>query len=150
MGHTFTSCLVHCIFSTKNREPFLERDLRERLWPFIGGIARENEMRALEVGGYFDHAHILLSIPAKISIARAMQLIKAGSSKFVKETFPRAHGFAWQEGYGAFSLSISAREKTEQYIRNQEKHHKAKTFQEEFLEFLDVHGIEYDPKYVWG
>jgi putative transposase len=150
MGHSYTSCLFHCVFSTKNREPLIDEKIRERLWPFIGGIAREHGMRALEVGGVSDHTHMLLSLPATLPIARAMQLIKSGSSRFVKETFAHCRGFAWQEGYGAFSVSVSVRERTIAYIRNQEKHHKRRTFQEEVLEFLEAHGIEYDPRYLWG
>ncbi|HUO85062.1 MAG TPA: IS200/IS605 family transposase [Thermoanaerobaculia bacterium] len=149
MSHTYTNLLVHCIFSTKNREHHLDEEIRSRLWPFIGGIARENGIKALEVGGFTDHVHMLLSLPATMPVAKAMQLIKAGSSRFVKETYARPR-FAWQEGYGAFSVSMSSRDRTIEYIRNQEKHHRKRTFQEEFLEILQKHGIDYDPRYVWG
>ena len=132
MGHTYISALIHCVFSTKNREPLLDPEIRERLWPFIGGIARDNRIIALEVGGQVDHAHMLLSLPATIPIAKAMQIIKTGSSLFVKETFSRSRPFSWQEGYGAFSVSISARENTMHYIRNQEDHHKRKHFRRNF------------------
>ncbi|HYM61225.1 MAG TPA: IS200/IS605 family transposase [Thermoanaerobaculia bacterium] len=149
MAHTYTSLLVHCVFSTKRREPHLKPDIRQRLWPFMGGIARENKMRALAVGGYFDHAHLLLSVPPTWAIAKAMQVIKAGSSKFVHETFPKVRGFEWQEGYGAFSISISAVNETIAYIHGQEEHHRGKTFQEEYIAFLKKHGIEYDERYVF-
>ena len=148
MGHTYTSCLFHCVFSTKNREPRLTPAIRERLWPFIGGIARENEMKALEVGGIADHAHMLLSLPAKLPVSKAMQLIKAGSSKFINDSLTKSP-FAWQEGYGAFSVSISAVTATVAYIRNQEEHHRKRNFQEELLAFLKRHRIEYDPRYIW-
>ena len=149
MGHSYTSSLFHCVFSTKERERSLSPEIRERLWPFIGGIARENGMRALEVGGVDDHAHMLLSLPSTMAIAKAMQLVKAGSSKFVHETFGR-RGFAWQQGYGAFSVSVSAVDATVEYIKRQEEHHKKSSFRDEFLSFLKRHDIDYDERYVLG
>ncbi len=86
--HSFTNCLVHCVFSTKNREPILTPKVRERLWPYLGGIARENGVKALAIGGVADHVHLLLSLPASLSIAKAMQLLKGNSSKWLHETFP--------------------------------------------------------------
>ncbi len=97
MGHAYASCLYHCVFSTSRRRNLIPRDLEPRLWPYIGGIARENEMRALAVGGIENHVHVLLSLPAKLSISRAMQLIKGGSSRWIHETFPAMRDFAWQE-----------------------------------------------------
>jgi REP element-mobilizing transposase RayT len=116
----------------------------------MGGIARENGMRALAIGGVEDHVHILLSLPATIAIAKAMQLIKGGSSKWVHDTLPEYRYFERQSGYGAFSLGISQVADTKQYIANQQEHHRTKSFEEEFIAFLDRHGIEYDPRYVWG
>jgi putative transposase len=100
MGHSFTSSLYHCAFSTKGRRPWITADLQARLWPFMGGIARKNDMKALVVGGVEYHAHILVSLPSTMPIARAIQLIKGGSSKWVHETLPECGDFAWQEGYG--------------------------------------------------
>ena len=150
MAHSYTSSLFHFAFSTEERHRTIHADFRERLWAYIGGIARENGMTALAVGGTDDHLHAMLSLPATMSVSKCMQLIKGGSSLWVHETFPQHRGFAWQEGYGAFSIGISQVEPTRLYIANQEEHHRRKTFQEEFLEFLHKHGIEYDPKYVWG
>ena len=107
MGHSYTSSLFHCVFSTKERRKLITPELQERLWPYIGGIARDNRMKALAIGGIDDHVHILLSIPCTLAIAKAIQLIKGGSSKWVHETFPKHRTFAWQEGYGAFSIGIS-------------------------------------------
>src|SRR4051812_7380196 len=104
---SYVSAYFHCVFSTKERQRFISPKLQERLWPFLGGIARENRMRALIIGGMEDHAHLLLSIPPTLSIAKAMQLIKSGSSKWVHGTFPEQWGFAWQEKYGAFTVSVS-------------------------------------------
>jgi putative transposase len=150
MSHSHVSALFHCVFSTKERRPLLSPDLSRRLWPYIGGIARENKLRALAVGGVQDHIHILLSVPAPIAIAKAIQLIKGGSSKWIHDTFPEHRRFAWQEGYGAFSIGISQVDATIAYIRAQPRHHRARTFKEEFLSILRKHGIEYDERYVWG
>jgi REP element-mobilizing transposase RayT len=107
-------------------------------------------MRALAVGGVEDHVHILLSLPSTMAIAKAIQLLKAGSSLWVHETFPAQRGFAWQEGYGAFSLSISQVERTKGYIGSQAQHHRKRTFQDEFRWFLKKHNMEYDERYIWG
>jgi putative transposase len=150
MSHSYVSALFHCVFSTKERRKTITEDLHERLWPYIGGIARENKMTAMAIGGVEDHVHLLLSIPSTLSIAKAMQLIKGGSSTWVHETFPEHRQFAWQEGYGAFSVGISQVADTKTYIANQREHHRTTTFQEEFIAFLERHGIEYDPRYVWA
>jgi REP element-mobilizing transposase RayT len=149
MGHSFTSSLYHCTFSTKGRRPLITADLGVRLWPFMGGIAKENGMKALVIGGVEDHAHLLLSLPSTLAIAKAIQLIKGGSSKWVHDAFPAHRDFAWQEGYGAFSIGIAQVERTIRYIQSQADHHRRKTFQEEFLAFLKKHGIEYDERYIW-
>ena len=149
MSHSYVSNLMHCTFSTKGRYPSIDADLESRLWPYLGGIARENRMKALAIGGTTDHLHALLSLPGMMSIAKAVQLIKGGSSKWINATFPRPKKFEWQEGYGAFSVSASEVPKTVAYINNQKEHHRKKTFQEEFLELLTKHGIEYDQRYVF-
>lgn len=105
--HSFTSCLMHVIFATRERRPFLRPELRQRLWPYLGGIARENRMKALCVGGVEDHVHVLISIPAVLSTAKAVQVLKGNSSKWIHETFPTLRDFGWQEGYGAFSIGQS-------------------------------------------
>lgn len=150
MSHTYNSQLVHCVFSTKERRALITPELKERLWPYLGGIARENKMVALAVGGVEDHIHILLSLPATISVSKAVQLIKGGASKWIHDTFPEQRQFSWQEGYGAFSIGISDVDRTVAYIENQAEHHKKKDFQSEFLSFLKKHKIEYDERYIWG
>ena len=123
--------------------------MKERVWAFIGGIARENKMKALGVGGMADHVHLLVSIPTTLSIAKGIQLIKGGSSIWIHTTFPEMRDFAWQEGYGAFSVSVSNLADTKVYIENQAEHHRGKSFQEEYLAFLKRHEIAYDEKYLW-
>ncbi len=150
MGHSYTSCLIHYVFSTKDRRKLISPSLQERLWPYMGGIARENGMKALAVGGTSDHVHMLVSLPSTVSIANAVQLIKGGSSKWIHDTFPAETGFEWQEGYGAFSIGSSGVDDTLAYITTQEEHHRAKTFEDEFSTFLKRHGIAYDDRYVFG
>ena len=150
MPHSYTCCYVHYIFSTKNREPVISSEAQDRLWPYIGGIARENGLKSLVVGGTENHLHILLSLSSTITIAKAVQLIKGGSSKWISQEFPSLSHFEWQEGYSAFSISASLIDKTIQYIRNQHEHHRTRTFEEEYLAFLGKYGIEYDKKYVFG
>ena len=149
MSHTYISNLMHCVFSTKERLPLIDSELESRLWSYVGGIARENRMKALAVGGTADHVHTLLSLPSTIAVAKAVQLIKGGSSKWIHDMFPKYQEFAWQEGYGAFSVSTSQMKKTVAYIEGQKEHHRKRSFQVEFIEFLDKHGIEYDRRYVF-
>jgi REP-associated tyrosine transposase len=105
MSHSYVSNFMHCTFSTKDRYPFIVSNLESRLCPYLGGIARENRMKALAMGGTTDHVHALLSLPGMMSFAKAVQLIKGGSSKWLHEAFPEHRKFEWQEGYGAFSVS---------------------------------------------
>ena len=142
--HSFVSCLMHVVFSTKDRRPYLTPDVQERMWPYLGGIAREHKMRALKVGGVADHVHMLVSLPSTMAVAKAVQLLKGNSSKWIHETFPTLVTFEWQEGYGAFSLSVSGVDATVAYIENQAEHHQRKTFQEELKSILDKHGIRYE------
>ena len=149
MPPSYVSNLMHCTFSTKERLQLINAELEDRLFPYIGGIARENQMKALAIGGAPDHIHALLSLPATISFAKAVQLIKGGSSKWVNDTFAKHRRFAWQEGYGAFSVSPSQLARTIAYINNQKEHHRKRTFEEEFIQLLDKHGIAYDKRYVF-
>jgi putative transposase len=98
MANTYTSLHYHVVFSTKNRQALLVEPVRERLFAYLGGIARENGMKALEVGGAADHVHLLLSIPASLAVSKAVQFVKGGSSYWLKETFPNMIDFAWQDG----------------------------------------------------
>ena len=150
MSHSYSSCLIHYVFSTKDRRKLILPAWRDRLWAYLGGIGRENAMKALAVGGTDDHAHVLAALPSTLSVAKAIQLLKGGSSKWVHDSFPEAKTFAWQEGYGAFSIGVSAIHDTIAYIERQVEHHSTKTFEEEFIAFLERHGIEYDPRYVFG
>jgi REP element-mobilizing transposase RayT len=147
MSHTYISHLVHVVFSTKNRRNLIPADTHERLWSFLGGIARNNGFKAIAIGGTENHMHILLSLPATMSLSKAVQLTKGASSKWMNEL---GHPFAWQEGYGAFTVGVSGQAATIRYINSQEEHHRKRSFEEEFVAFLTKHKIDYDPKYVWG
>jgi putative transposase len=105
MSHSYICCMLHVVSATADRRPCIAKEMRDRLHAYLGGIARENGMAALAVGGTSDHVHVLLSLPRTTSPAKAVQLLKAGSSKWVNEHFAGKEGFAWQEGYGAPRLS---------------------------------------------
>ncbi|MGA9511688.1 MAG: IS200/IS605 family transposase [Candidatus Sulfotelmatobacter sp.] len=148
MPHTYVSELIHCVFSTKQRRNLISPDVQPRFWSFLGGIARKNGFKALMVGGTENHVHILLSLPATVPLAKAMQLIKGASSRWMNETFKTE--FAWQEGYGAFTVGVSQKNDTIAYIQQQAEHHRRRDFEEEFVAFLKKNAMEYDRKHVWG
>jgi putative transposase len=150
MANTYTALRYHIVFSTKNREPWLLPAVESRIWEYIGGVAREHRMQSIITGGYRDHVHIIVSIPPSLAVAKAVQILKGSSSRWIHQTFPDMAAFAWQDGYGAFSVGLSQMNDTVNYIRNQQDHHHGKTFQEEYLAFLRKHEIEYDNRYVWG
>ena len=142
MSHSHICCLVHVVFSTAGRQPLIREGMRERLHAYLGGIARENGMAALAVGGVADHVHVLLSLSRTASVSKAVQLLKAGSSKWVNENFPRMGRFSWQEGFGAFSIGVAQKERTLAYIQAQAEHHKRVSFAEEYRKFLASHGMQ--------
>jgi putative transposase len=148
MPHTYCSALFHCVFSTKDRRKLIAPELQTPLWAYMGGIARAHKMKALTIGGTEDHVHLLLSLPSSKAIAKAMNEIKSGSSKWIHESH-QLPKFAWQEGYGAFSIGMTQVETTCRYISRQAEHHRKRDFQTEFLAFLKKHRIEYDPRYIW-
>ena len=148
MAHTYVSELIHCVFSTKDRRNLIPAEIQPQLWSFLGGIARKNGFKALTVGGTENHVHILLSLPATMPLAKAMQLVKGASSHWMNEKFKTE--FAWQEGYGAFTVGVSQKSDTIAYIQKQAEHHRKRNFEEEFLAFLKKNDVEYDPQHVWG
>jgi putative transposase len=149
MAHTFTHLLTHIVFSTKDRAPLLDAELKSRLFPYLGGIIRAHDGKALIINGPADHVHILASLAAKHSLSDLMRELKADSTGWVHKNVPNQKAFAWQIGYGAFSVSHSNLAEVEKYIANQEEHHKRMSFQEEFVAFLKKHEIQYDEKYLW-
>ena len=149
MANTYTSLHYHIIFSTKNRERWIEPAIEQRIWEYLGGIARQNDMKALQVGGIEDHVHLAVGIPATLAVSKALQLLKGGSCKWIHDAFPDLAHFGWQDGYGAFTVSRSQLPELIHYVAHQREHHKTRTFQDEFRMFLKKYGVEYDEAYVW-
>ena len=150
MANTYAALHYHIVFSTKNRVPYLTPDIEQRVWAYIGGVARKHQMTALQIGGFDDHIHVQIIAPATVAPSQIAQYLKGDSSKWIHETFPALHDFAWQEGYAAFTVSKSKLESVVDYIKKQREHHQQRSFQEEYLDFLRKHGVEYDERYVWG
>jgi len=148
VAHTYVSELIHCVFSTKERRNLIPAEVQPDLWAFLGGVARKNGFKALIVGGTENHEHILVSMPATMPLSKAVQLVKGASSHWMNEKFGKQ--FAWQEGYGAFTLGASQKSDTIDFIKNQAEHHRKRNFEEEFVAFLKKNGVDYDPKFVWG
>jgi putative transposase len=140
MSHTHVSNRLHCVFSTKDRKPFFDEELQPRLWSYVGGIAHNLDIEIIAIGGSCDHMHMLIALPAKFALAEAMQKIKANSSRWLTQVIG-TRGFAWQEGYGAFSVSISQTDATVTYIHAQPEHHRKRDYAEEFRKMLAMHGI---------
>ena len=151
MAGTFTFIGMHFVFSTKNRVPLLDNTIHERLFSYIGGIIRELGGKLIEINSMPEHIHFYAYMPktVSVSVSKFMEIVKTNSSKWVHDSFPNKDKFGWQDGYGAFSVSKSAEDTVIQYIRNQQEHHRKKSFQEEFIEFLNKHDIEYDENYIW-
>lgn len=149
MAHTFTNLLIHVVFSTKDRRPFIDAKLKPALQAYMGGIIRELNGKALAIGGTGDHVHLLVRLPPAVSVSEAMRVLKTNSSRWVHENSGAKDGFGWQGGYGAFSVSHSNVENVIRYIANQDEHHQKLTFQEEHLIFLKKHENEFDERYIW-
>ena len=148
MPSTHLSLHFHVVFSTKNREPRITEKSRDRLHAYLGGVARTSGAIPEAIGGVADHVHLLLGLPATARLADVVRDIKAVSSKWMHdEAGDRA--FAWQEGYGAFTVSPSLREIVKSYIARQEEHHRKRTFQEEYRELLQRCGVDFDERYLW-
>jgi putative transposase len=149
MANTYSSLCYHIIFSTKNRVGFIKPEIENRIWSYIGGIARKHKMTALQIGGVEDHIHALVIAPPAYSPSHIVQYLKGDCSKWIHDEFPALRDFIWQDGYGAFTVSKSNIPEVIEYIKNQREHHRTKSFQEEYLEFLRKHEIDYDERYVW-
>lgn len=149
MSHTSTNLLVHFIFSTKQRLPLITTEIEPDLHSYIGGIIRRIGGVALSVDGTTDHVHLLVRVPTTHSIADIARLVKTNSSRWVHERWPDHGHFAWQTGYGAFTVSESGMLAVQNYISSQREHHKSRSFQEEFLMFLRKNRIAVDERYLW-
>ena len=149
MSRSFSHLFTHIVFSTKGRARLIVPDLKPELHAYLGGLTRELKGKALAIHGMEEHVHLLVSLPPTISVSDALRFIKANSCKWVHAKWPQRSTFAWQLGYGAFSVSQSNVPEVVDYIRNQEEHHRKNNYQEEFLALLRKHGVEYGERYVW-
>jgi REP element-mobilizing transposase RayT len=144
MAHTYARNFIHCIFSTRKRQPLIPESRITGLHAYLGGIARSEGVALIAAGGTANHIHLLFVLPASHSLAQAVQKLKGGSSRWMGQDF------SWQEGYGAFSVSPSQASVVKKYIQNQEQHHRKQDFEQEFKTLLRKCGIEYDERYVFG
>jgi putative transposase len=149
MPQSLSKVTLHIIFSTKNREPWLDSDVRPRMHAYLATICRDLGAELVRVGGVADHVHIVTTLPRTVSQAELIEQAKKTSSKWIKTLDPRYRGFFWQRGYSAFSVSSSQLDAVLQYIEAQQEHHRRRTFQEEYLELLRKHDVDFDERYLW-
>ncbi len=148
MSQSLSKIILHIVFSTKNREPLIRSEVKQDLYAYLAKIIQTNQSHAFLIGGMPDHIHIACNLGRTISIAKLLEEMKRSSSKWIKTKGASYRHFVWQAGYGAFSLGMSQLPDLLNYIENQKEHHRVKTFEEEYLEFLEKYKIEYDPRYV--
>ena len=150
MSQSLSNILIHIVFSTKDRAPFLrDPDIRSQMHAQLGGTSKSLNCPTLIVGGVEDHIHLLARESRTIALSDWVKELKRVTSIWIKEMSPQFETFAWQAGYGAFSVSQSQSGRVVKYILEQERHHRKKDFKTEFREFLERHEIEYDERYVW-
>jgi putative transposase len=149
MAQSLSLVIVHMIFSTKDRFACLDPSTRPRLHAYLATVARNAKCEGYRVGGTWDHVHLAVRLSRTIAIAASVEELKTSSSKWLKLQWPQLGQFAWQRGYGAFSLGPDELATLVAYINNQEEHHRVRTFQEEYLAFLKKYGVPYDERYVW-
>ncbi len=147
MAHTSSNVLLHFIFSTSGRRSLIKPEFRDDLFAYLGGIVREMRGVALGINGTCDHVHMLLRVRSVHSSAEIARVVKANSSRWVRENW--CAEFGWQTGYGVFSVSESSVAAVAKYIAGQQEHHKTQSFQEEFVSFLRKNRVEYDESYIW-
>jgi len=149
MLQSFDSVILHIVFSTKQRQPCIQGQLRDRMHGYLANIGRVHGCKVFGVGGVNDHAHVACTLPRTICVSDLVRELKTESSKWAKKQGKDFKAFAWQAGYGVFSVSKSHLPALDRYIANQEQHHESKTFKEEFLELLDKHDLEWNEAYMW-
>lgn len=144
MSHSYTHNPVHLVFSTKDRRKLIPTDKKPKLWAYMAGVCKNHKIFVHEIGGMEDHAHMLIEIPLTLAFSDAIEEIKTASSRWM------GRKFAWQRGFGVFGVSASSQDAVIRYIRNQQAHHRKRTYEEEFIALLEKHGVRYDPRYVFG
>ena len=149
MPQSLSKVIVHIVFSTKNREPWLDSNVRPRMHAYLAVICRDLGADFVHAGGVADHVHIVTTLPRTVSQAQMIEQMKKASSKWIKALDSRYRRFFWQRGYAAFSVSPSQLDAVLQYVDAQKKHHRTRTFQEEYRELLRRQGIDLDERYIW-
>jgi len=149
MAQSLSKVVLHIIFSTKDRESWLDSDVRPRMHAYLAAVCRDLGAQLVRVGGVADHVHIVTTLPRTLSQAQMIERIKKVSSKWIKTLDARYRGFFWQRGYGAFSVSPSQLNAVFQYVDAQQEHHRTRSFQEEYRELLRRHGIDFNERHVW-
>jgi len=150
MGQSYTCLHYHLVFSTEQRRALIAGEIRPRLHDYMAGIIKELDGQAIAINGMPDHVHILARLHPTRAVADVLRVVKANSSKWVRQTFSVGREFAWQKGYSAFAVSRSNVERVRRYVEGQEAHHKTRTFQDELIALLERHGVEYDTRYIWS
>ena len=150
MPQSLDNVLLHLVFSTKNRFPCLGASTRPALHAYLATVARNAGCECPRAGGVADHVHLAIQFSRTITIAALVEELKTSSSKWLKTQSSELSGFAWQRGYGVFSVGPSDLDALLAYIDNQEEHHRARTFQDEYRAFLTKYGVAFDERYVWG
>lgn len=149
MANTYSQLFYHVVFSTKGRRNLIDQTIEERVWNYIGGIARKHDLTSLKTGGIENHVHSLVMAKPIVPPCKIPMWLKGGSSKWIHDEFSNLSLFSWQDGYGIFSVSKSHVPEVIRYIENQREHHKRQTFEEEYISLLKLHGIEYDERFVF-
>ncbi len=149
MPQSLSQVYVHIIFSTKNRQNFIDSRIENSLYEYLGGICKGLDCNPVIVGGHKNHVHILCLLSRKITQMKLLEEIKKQSSKWIKTKDPAYSNFYWQDGYGIFSINPKETEKVIDYIQLQKEHHKHKSFQDEFIDFLKKYQVKYDERYIW-
>ena len=149
MSQTHAHIVLHLVFSTKNRVPLIDKTVKDPLHAYLATVCREQGCHAYRVGGVEDHVHIATTLSRTMTVAKLIEHLKSSSSSWMKSQGNAYTAFYWQGGYGAFSVSPKDLDALIRYIEGQEEHHRTKTFQEEYLQFLKQYNIPYDPKYIW-
>ena len=150
MSQSLSKLYVHAVFHVKYNSPKIRRQDKNELYAYMGAIIKDNQSVPIIINGVENHVHILFVLSKNIALAKIMEEIKRHSSRWIKTKGNYYSQFAWQGGYGGFSVSPSLHDKTKRYIRNQQEHHRKMTFKEEYLMFLKEYGVEYDERYLWN
>ena len=147
MAHTYSNLLYHIVFSTKERLSLIKNDQRAELHAYISSLVKEKGGRVLIINSMPDHVHILVVLPPDMSVSDLMKFVKANSSRWMKQRF--AKPFAWQKGFGAFTVSRSGVDAVAKYIRDQEIHHRKIDFRSEFVSLLNKNEVEFEELFLW-